>query len=384
MNNKVSVKFYLNLGLSLIFAAAAVFLLHQVNSNAREQALFEAQSKSLLILDRNLAIHTYFSHQLKPKLFALTDPYRNKDYFEPAWMSSTFAVREIDKISKSHGGEEFYYKECAINARSPENEADEFEKAFIEELNQDKQLQDRSLIREINGAYYYVTLRRGEILEETCLRCHSRPENAPKGLTDAYGQERSFNRKTGEVISAISIRIPLSKAYTKADQFSKKLGIILIVTFLALFSIQHLIYRYLIFAPINRLRDKALKISKSDEFLHEQIPLPASRELGELASSFNTMSKKLRRQMDSLEEQVKKRTLELQSSNNNLQKALDEIHTLKGILPVCCYCKNIRDDTGTERGKGAWMRMEEYLYNKTGTDVSHGCCPDCFEKHKDD
>ena len=58
----------------------------------------EAKTKAQLILDRNLATHTYFSHTLKPKV--------------------------IDKNFKSLNNEEYYYKECSINARSPENEAD--------------------------------------------------------------------------------------------------------------------------------------------------------------------------------------------------------------------------------------------------------------------
>jgi len=56
----------------------------------------------------------------------------------------------------------------------------------------------------------------------------------------------------------------------------------------------------------------------------------------------------------------------------------------ENILPVCMYCKKIRDDTGTEPGKGKWLRMEEYLLLRSGNSVSHGCCPECFIKHMDD
>ena len=67
-----------------------------------------------------------------------------------------------------------------------------------------------------------------------------------------------------------------------------------------------------------------------------------------------------------------------------LESTLTYVKRLEEIIPVCIYCKNIRDDTGIEPGKGKWMRMEEYLYNKGGSKVSHGCCPGCYEKHKDD
>ncbi|MGK5093417.1 response regulator [Deltaproteobacteria bacterium TL4] len=61
------------------------------------------------------------------------------------------------------------------------------------------------------------------------------------------------------------------------------------------------------------------------------------------------------------------------------QEAFRKVKLYENILPVCMYCKNIRDDSGTEIGKGKWISMEEYLHLKSGTDVSHGCCPQCFE-----
>jgi DNA-binding response OmpR family regulator len=66
------------------------------------------------------------------------------------------------------------------------------------------------------------------------------------------------------------------------------------------------------------------------------------------------------------------------------QAALQKVKFYENILPVCVYCKNIRDDTGTEPGKGKWLQMEEYIHTKSGTDISHGCCPECYEKHKYD
>ena len=75
---------------------------------------------------------------------------------------------------------------------------------------------------------------------------------------------------------------------------------------------------------------------------------------------------------------------ELVEKVDQLEATLSYVKRLEGILPVCIYCKNIRDDTDTEPGKGTWMRMEEFLQHKSGTAVSHGCCPQCFEKHIED
>lgn len=57
-----------------------------------------------------------------------------------------------------------------------------------------------------------------------------------------------------------------------------------------------------------------------------------------------------------------------------LQKSLDEIKTLKGILPICAHCKNIRDD------KGYWKKIESYIEDHSEADFTHGICPDCAKK----
>jgi len=51
------------------------------------------------------------------------------------------------------------------------------------------------------------------------------------------------------------------------------------------------------------------------------------------------------------------------------------IETLRGIVPICSYCKQIRDD------KGYWNRVEEYVAEHTEAQFSHSICPSCLEKH---
>jgi DNA-binding response OmpR family regulator len=50
------------------------------------------------------------------------------------------------------------------------------------------------------------------------------------------------------------------------------------------------------------------------------------------------------------------------------------IGRLEAILPICSYCKKIRE------GKEYWRQVEEYLAEQTGTTFSHSICPDCYEK----
>jgi hypothetical protein len=56
-----------------------------------------------------------------------------------------------------------------------------------------------------------------------------------------------------------------------------------------------------------------------------------------------------------------------------LQAALAEVQTLRAILPICSYCKKIRDDANY------WQSVEGYISNHTGMKFSHGICPDCYD-----
>ena len=114
----IRISTFQNMAMRLVFLIAGVLLVFVVTHYMRQQALKEAKVRARIIIDRNLAIHTYFSHNLKPALFALTAPYRRKEYFDPTWMSSTYTVRESFKYFKSLGTQDYYYKECAINAQS--------------------------------------------------------------------------------------------------------------------------------------------------------------------------------------------------------------------------------------------------------------------------
>lgn len=68
----------------------------------------------------------------------------------------------------------------------------------------------------------------------------------------------------------------------------------------------------------------------------------------------------------------------LSSTVEQLRKALGEVKTLRGILPICSFCKKIRDDDGY------WNQVEVYVKERSDADFSHSLCPDCAQKHYDD
>ncbi len=77
----------------------------------------------------------------------------------------------------------------------------------------------------------------------------------------------------------------------------------------------------------------------------------------------------VRRHADELEQRVEERTRELQETLGNVKQ-------LQGLLPICAWCKKVRDD------QNYWHTVEHYIAAHTATRFTHGMCPDCFASHE--
>lgn len=64
----------------------------------------------------------------------------------------------------------------------------------------------------------------------------------------------------------------------------------------------------------------------------------------------------------------------LRQKNKELSDALAQVKQLKGLLPICMFCKKIRND------KNYWQKIEDYIAKHSEVDFSHGICPECLEK----
>jgi DNA-binding response OmpR family regulator len=75
--------------------------------------------------------------------------------------------------------------------------------------------------------------------------------------------------------------------------------------------------------------------------------------------------------------QVGLRIVELQASLaervRELEEALSQVKQLRGLLPICSYCKKIRDD------QNYWQKVESYLGQHSDARISHSVCPDCYD-----
>ena len=72
----------------------------------------------------------------------------------------------------------------------------------------------------------------------------------------------------------------------------------------------------------------------------------------------------------------KRADLEREKLIRELQEALANVKALSGMLPICAWCKKVRDD------KGYWNQVEQFIRDHSEAEFTHGICPDCAEKYK--
>jgi GAF domain-containing protein len=85
------------------------------------------------------------------------------------------------------------------------------------------------------------------------------------------------------------------------------------------------------------------------------------------------LSLEQKRAMQALARQVMA-LLELRRVSAHLAEALEHVKTLRGLLPICAWCKRVRDD------HGYWSQVEAYVHAHTDADFTHGICPQCMTK----
>jgi DNA-binding response OmpR family regulator len=76
-----------------------------------------------------------------------------------------------------------------------------------------------------------------------------------------------------------------------------------------------------------------------------------------------------------LHKETKRFAKALELQNEALQKALEQVKLLSGLLPICAWCKKIRDD------QGCWIAIEQYVGQHSEAEFTHGICPDCRQQY---
>jgi len=313
----ITSKLLISIGLiSVVFLFLLLYFSYSL-ANKRINEVIEQQAS--MALKFNLAIRNYVGNHIRPVMYELV----GKNEFVPEAMSTSYVSRSIFETVRTEFPE-YIIKFSSKNPRNPINRAGPEENEIIDYFNDHPYLNKWEGIITISKKKYMATFN-ARRMEESCLRCHGDPENAPASLIETYGSVAGFNRPIGKVIGMDTIAIPITKiseklwSELKNTFFMGAIGLLLLLCAVVM-AIKMLV--------INRLthisKHFAAAVEKSDFYQVNPIKIKGKDEIYDLASGFNILTEKLKSFYSSLNTKVKERTKSLEIVNEKLLQEINE------------------------------------------------------------
>jgi PAS domain S-box-containing protein len=218
------------------------------------------------------------------------------------------ASNRIGKLVSADLG--YRVRQVSDRFRNPQNAPDSFESKMLRRFYADPTLREDYAVTALQGAPVFRYLR-AFTADESCLKCHGKPENAPGFIKTLFPKEKdqAYNYKIGQVIGAASVTIPMAPLYRQIYINALHDGLYTGGIFLALITFLGLLIRGAVTRPLGRLGAAITSIVHTGRF-EQKIPRRGQDEIGRLIDGFNEMIDHLKEKTEHLEESERRfRTL---------------------------------------------------------------------------
>jgi signal transduction histidine kinase/DNA-binding response OmpR family regulator len=316
----IGMKFSLAVGVFAVLFSAVVLGVSWFSTRSQVEQLTARQAE--LALQFDLAIRDYAAQAIRPEMAKRI----GEEEFVVEAMSTSYIARSVfERVTKEFP--QYVIKFSSDNPRNPKNRAGPEEREILKYFRQNADatewIGELKLKDKADGAYkgYYVHTRVMR-MDETCLRCHGDPQDAPRTMLTRYSEMGGFGYKVGDVAGMDVIGIPID--HIRADLVkgalgNSLLGVLWLTVLLGaiLFTFRTIVSRRLV-AIADHFQAAAAQ--------GDDVPLHPLREGGHdeisvLARSFNVLAERLQNLHDSLERRVAQRTEELAQANTQLAEA---------------------------------------------------------------
>ncbi len=293
-NFQLSQKFnLLLLTVFLIVAIAGGLAFSAILSRNTEQ---NVSTNATLLLQTMLSVRQYTLDQVAPEL---TPRLETETEFLPQTVPGYSAREVFEDLRKSPEYSNFFYKEATLNPTNLRDKADSFETDLVKNFQANSALKEMTGYRSSPAGELFYIARPIAITKESCLRCHSTPEAAPKSLLTTYGSANGFGWKLNEIVGAQIISVPASLVANSAQHdFFLLMGIIT-AAFASIFLLVNLLLKYTVIRPLNQMAKVANEVSLGN--MQVEFERLTNDEIGKLAAAFNRLKTSLIMAMNMLE-----------------------------------------------------------------------------------
>ncbi|GAA6622648.1 DUF3365 domain-containing protein [Scytonema sp. NUACC26] len=278
-------------GITLSSIAFANLLNYQAEIAVKSRARFIFQNINAVRQYTNDEVQPVLERRLKGDEFALQTI--------PSY-SARKVFLNLQKQDVSYNN--FFYKDAMLNPTNLQDKADNFETTIVQKFQQANNLENTtSGYHWINGVKYYYIASPLAVKDSSCLRCHSSPDVAPKGMIKVYGTEHGFGWKLNEINGAQIVSVPANIILERAKQaLLLAIGIITLVFAIAIFVANLWMKRYVI-QPIKKVVRVAEAVSTGD--FDVEFEKVSKDEIGSLVEAFTRMKLSLLMAIQSFEQQ---------------------------------------------------------------------------------
>ena len=229
----------------IIFVLLFVTLNYVYYKETRSIAIDNAQSKINDLLLNYKAFRTYVSKVQKKEVYRLQDLKQiDSEYFNPRLLSSTYSARNVNefynKFRTQNQQKPIKIRFASDNPRNINNKTSKKESSILKQFNTGELTQYTEIIKNGNNTNLYFAIPTKKS-NKSCMKCHSTPDIAPKGLIEIYGDKNGFHENIGGIRALLSTTYPLDEDLKSANNTFLLLAF---VTFFIFFILLIIVYKF--------------------------------------------------------------------------------------------------------------------------------------------
>jgi HAMP domain-containing protein len=289
LGGKFNLVFLTSFLISIVFSGLVLSAI--LSRNTESQTISKAQ----IMLQTMDSVRNYTSTQVSPEL----SPRIEKEAeFLPQTVPGYSAREVFEHFRTKKEYSEFFYKEATINPTNLRDKADDFEAGLVQSFRNDTNKKELTGFRPFASGDLFYIARPITITKESCLRCHSTVEAAPKSMIATYGKENGFGWKLNEIVGTQIISVPSVEVVNSGRQILLFVMLAVCGMFAITILLLNLFLRQTVINPLNQMSQVAHDVSIGK--MESDFQQTSHDEIGVLADAFNRMKLSLSMAMDML------------------------------------------------------------------------------------
>lgn len=291
---KIGTKF--NLILILVLIISILVSGAALSTVLQHRAQYGVASKARVLIQTMNSVRDYTQTRINP---LLAPKLETESAFIPETVPAFSATEIFDNLRKNNREyKSFLYREAALNPTNQRDKADVFEAEILKRFRENPKIKELTGYRDFEEGQVFYIARPLVIKEQSCLRCHSTPEQAPKSQLVTYGTQNGFGWQLNEIIASQIIFVPSEEVFNNAIwDFIMVIAVFTSVCILMIILINFLLKKVV----VNRIKTisfvaQALSKGEMDANFNDN----SRDEIGELAAALKRIKSSLKIAMNLL------------------------------------------------------------------------------------